>query len=108
MEWSVGPCERSQPQFKPHDIKEVVAAIRAEKPSVVFAPHVETSTGIILPDDYLQQISTAVHQHGGLFVLDCIASGGGGLSSPNHVRLRLFVCVSSSSSFFLIARLVTD
>ena len=65
----------SQPQFKPHDINEVVAAIKAEKPSVVFAPHVETSTGIILPDDYLAKISQAVHSHGGLFVLDCIASG---------------------------------
>lgn len=65
----------SQPQFSPHDIDEVVKTIQREKPAVVFAPHVETSTGIILPDDYLLRISNAVHAHGGLFVLDCIASG---------------------------------
>lgn len=70
------PADSSaQPQFKPHDIKEVVAAIKSEKPSVLFAPHVETSTGIILPDDYIKQCSDAMHAHGGLFVLDCIASG---------------------------------
>ena len=67
--------DSAQPQFKPHPIEDVVAAIKSEKPSVVFAPHVETSTGIILPDDYLRKISQAVHAHGGLFVLDCIASG---------------------------------
>jgi aspartate aminotransferase-like enzyme len=53
----------------------VVAAILAEKPAVVFAPHVETAAGLILPDDYLRKVSDAVHQVGGLFVLDCIASG---------------------------------
>jgi aspartate aminotransferase-like enzyme len=53
----------------------VVAAIAAEKPAVVFAPHVETASGIILPDDYLRQVADAVHAVGGLFVLDCIASG---------------------------------
>jgi len=46
-----------------------------EKPDVVFAPHVETSAGIILPDDYITAVATAVHSYGGLFVLDCIASG---------------------------------
>ena len=61
--------------FAPAAIDEVVAAIKAEKPSIVFAPHVETSAGIILPDDYLRQVSDAVHSVGGLFVLDCIASG---------------------------------
>jgi len=65
----------AQPQFAPHDVDAVVARIRAEKPAVIFAPHVETSTGIILPDDYLRRVADAVHQHGGLFVLDCIASG---------------------------------
>jgi aspartate aminotransferase-like enzyme len=61
--------------FAPAAIDEVVAAIKAEKPAIVFAPHVETSAGIILPDDYLRQVSDAVHSVGGLFVLDCIASG---------------------------------
>ena len=61
--------------FAPAAIAEVVAAIKAEKPAIVFAPHVETSAGIILPDDYLRQVSDAVHSVGGLFVLDCIASG---------------------------------
>ena len=65
----------SQPQFAPHDIDAVVEKIRAEKPAVVFAPHVETSTGIILPDSYIKRVAEAVHAHGGLFVLDCIASG---------------------------------
>ena len=70
------PVDNSpQPQFAPHDIDAVVAQIKAEKPAVVFAPHVETSTGIILPDDYIRRVSAAVHAHGGLFVLDCIASG---------------------------------
>jgi aspartate aminotransferase-like enzyme len=53
----------------------VVRVIAEEQPDVVFAPHVETSAGILLPDDYLRQVADAVHAHGGLFVLDCIASG---------------------------------
>lgn len=61
--------------FAPPPIAEVVAAIMATKPAVVFAPHVETASGILLPDDYLRQVSDAVHAVGGLFVLDCIASG---------------------------------
>ncbi len=61
--------------FSPAAIDEVVATIKAEKPAVVFAPHVETSAGIILPQDYLQAVGDAVHSVGGLFVLDCIASG---------------------------------
>ncbi len=64
-----------QAAFAPAPIEEVIAAIRAEKPDLVFAPHVETASGIILPDDYLRQVAEAVHQEGGLFVLDCIASG---------------------------------
>lgn len=67
--------EGSQAAFAPAPIDEVVAAIRAEKPAVVFAPHVETASGIILPDGYLRQVAEAVHAEGGLFVLDCIASG---------------------------------
>ncbi|MDQ2990111.1 MAG: aminotransferase class V-fold PLP-dependent enzyme [Pseudomonadota bacterium] len=64
-----------QAAFAPAPIDEVVAAIAAEKPAVVFAPHVETASGIILPDDYLRKVADAVHAVGGLFVLDCIASG---------------------------------
>ena len=65
----------SQAAWIPCPIEEVVATILAEKPAVVFAPHVETSAGMILPDDYLRAVADAVHQVGGLFVLDCIASG---------------------------------
>jgi aspartate aminotransferase-like enzyme len=65
---------RQQP-YAPPPIDEVVATIAAEKPAVVFAPHVETSAGLILPDDYLRAVADAVHAVGGLFVLDCIASG---------------------------------
>ena len=61
--------------FAPAPIDEVVATIRAERPAVVFAPHVETAAGMILPDDYLRAVADAVHEVGGLFVLDCIASG---------------------------------
>ena len=61
--------------FAPAPIEEVVATIGAEKPDVVFAPHVETSAGMILPDDYIRSVADAVHSVGGLFVLDCIASG---------------------------------
>ncbi len=61
--------------FAPAPIEEVVATIEAEKPDVVFAPHVETSAGMILPDDYIRAVADAVHSVGGLFVLDCIASG---------------------------------
>ena len=59
----------------PCPIEEVEAQIATEKPAVVFAPHVETSAGMILPDAYLQRVSAAVHKVGGLLVLDCIASG---------------------------------
>jgi aspartate aminotransferase-like enzyme len=59
----------------PAPIEEVVAAIAREKPAAVFAPHVETAAGLMLPDDYLLAVSNAVHAVGGLFVLDCIASG---------------------------------
>jgi len=65
----------TQSPFTPAPVEEVVATIREEKPDVVFAPHVETSSGILLPDGYLQQVAAAAHENGGLFVLDCIASG---------------------------------
>jgi aspartate aminotransferase-like enzyme len=61
--------------FAPAPIDEVVARIRAERPAVVFAPHVETASGMILPDDYIRAVADAVHEGGGLFVLDCVASG---------------------------------
>ena len=61
--------------FAPAPIDEVVATIRQSKPDMVFAPHVETASGILLPDDYLRAVGDAVHAAGGLFVLDCVASG---------------------------------
>lgn len=61
--------------FAPAPIEEVVAAIKAQKPDVVFAPHVETSAGVILPDDYVAALAAAAHEVSGLLVLDCIASG---------------------------------
>ena len=64
-----------QSTWSPAPIADVVAAIEAEKPDVVFAPHVETASGMLLPDDYVKAVSEAVHAVGGLFVLDCIASG---------------------------------
>jgi|Dee2metaT_26_FD_contig_31_5044779_length_1603_multi_5_in_0_out_0_1 aspartate aminotransferase-like enzyme len=63
------------PQYAPPPIDEVVAAIRAQKPDVVFSPHVETSAGIILPPDYVKAVGAAAHEVGAIFVLDCIASG---------------------------------
>ncbi len=64
-----------QSAWVPAPIDEVVKTILDKRPAVVFAPHVETSAGMILPDDYIKQVTDAVHQVGGLFVLDCIASG---------------------------------
>ena len=62
--------------FAPAPIEEVTAAIRNARPDVVFAPHVETSAGLILPDDYITALAAAAHDVGALMVLDCIASGG--------------------------------
>lgn len=64
-----------QAAFAPAPLDEVVAAIREHKPDVVFAPHVETASGMMLPDAYMRGVADAVHAVGGLFVLDCIASG---------------------------------
>ncbi|HEX4869870.1 MAG TPA: aminotransferase class V-fold PLP-dependent enzyme [Moraxellaceae bacterium] len=64
-----------QAAWAPAPVEEVVAAIRASRPALVFAPHVETASGIQLPDDYLRAVADAVHEAGGLFVLDCVASG---------------------------------
>ena len=65
----------AQAPWVPAPIDEVVATIAREKPAVVFAPHVETASGMMLPDDYMRQVAEATHAGGGLFVLDCIASG---------------------------------
>ncbi len=67
--------EGKQAPFAPAPIEEVVATIKTEKPDLVFAPHVETASGIILPDNYMKAVADAVHSVGGMFVLDCIASG---------------------------------
>ena len=67
--------EGAQAPWAPVPADEAVAAIARLKPAVVFAPHVETASGMILPDDYLKAIADATHAAGGLFVLDCIASG---------------------------------
>lgn len=61
--------------YAPPAIEQVEQTIRSEKPGLVFAPHVETASGIILPDEYLRRLAAAVHDHGGLLVLDCVASG---------------------------------
>lgn len=70
-------CIENSPHshYAPYPIDMVVDKIYEEKPSVLFAPHVETSTGMMLPDDYIQKASAAMHDIGGLFALDCIASG---------------------------------
>tara|TARA_R110002096_G_scaffold15036_23_gene53053 strand:- start:1317 stop:2039 length:723 start_codon:yes stop_codon:yes gene_type:complete len=65
----------AQAPYAPPAIAEVVARIREGRPDVVFAPHVETASGIILPDDYITEMAAAAHEVGALVVLDCIASG---------------------------------
>jgi len=75
-------CDPLAP-FAPAPIDDVVAVIRSSKPDLVFAPHVETSAGMLLPDDYLKAVADAVHEHGGLFVLDCVASGAMWVDMPS-------------------------
>jgi aspartate aminotransferase-like enzyme len=65
----------AQAEWSPAPIDEVVAAIRSSRPDVVFAPHVETAAGMMLPDSYVRALADAVHEVGGVLVLDCIASG---------------------------------
>ena len=67
--------DQRQAAFAPAPLEEVVAAIETQKPDLVIAPHVETSSGIMLPDDYIRTVAGATHAAGGLFVLDCVASG---------------------------------
>ncbi|KRA81308.1 aminotransferase class V-fold PLP-dependent enzyme [Altererythrobacter sp. Root672] len=64
-----------QAPFAPAPIEEVVERIRTDRPEMIFAPHVETASGMILPDDYIREVASAAHEVGALFVLDCIASG---------------------------------
>ena len=67
--------EGGRPHFAPMPLEEVLSAIAEASPALVCAPHVETATGIMLPDDYIAAVAAATHAAGGLFVLDCIASG---------------------------------
>ncbi|MFT4582361.1 MAG: aspartate aminotransferase-like enzyme [Gammaproteobacteria bacterium] len=67
--------QEKQSPFSPAPINEVVATIAKQQPAVVFAPHVETASGLMLPNDYIRAVGQAVREYGGLFVLDCIASG---------------------------------
>jgi aspartate aminotransferase-like enzyme len=68
-------ADEPQAPFTPAPLEEVVATIREGRPEIVFAPHVETASGMLLPDAYIRAVAKAVHEFGGLFVLDCIASG---------------------------------
>ena len=67
--------DEEQAPFAPPDLDLLLTKINEEKPKVVFAPHVETSAGMLLPDSYITQVADATHQSGGMMVLDCIASG---------------------------------
>ena len=67
--------EERQAPWIPAPVAEVVEAIERIRPEVVFAAHVETAAGMVLPDDYIRTVAAATHGVGGLFVLDCIASG---------------------------------
>ena len=72
---AVPDSDDAQAAWSPAPIAEVVSAIERERPAVVFAPHVETASGMLLPDEYIRAVAEAVHAVGGVFVLDCIASG---------------------------------
>ena len=67
--------DTSDAPFAPVPLDEIIAAIRSEKPDVVCCPHVETSAGLMVPGSFISAVADAVHEHGGLFVLDCVASG---------------------------------
>jgi len=68
-------AEEKQPEWQPAPLEEVLAAIHEQRPEVILAPHVETASGIILPNDYIQAIGAAAREVDALFVLDCVASG---------------------------------
>lgn len=67
--------DRPGSPWRPAPIEDVVAAVREQRSQVVFAPHVETASGMVLSDDYVRSLADAVHEVGGIFVLDCVASG---------------------------------
>lgn len=79
-------------QFQPAPLNTVLERIAATKPKVVFASHVDTSCGVMLPDDYIRQVADAVHAVGGILVLDCIASG---MLCPDTKALNVDVVVSA-------------
>jgi len=64
-----------QQPYAPAAIESAVETIHQKRPYLVFAPHVETASGIMLPDEYIRSLADAVHAVGGLLILDCIASG---------------------------------
>lgn len=72
---AAGSEESAFPKYAPLPVNKIVEMIKRTKPHVVFAPHVETSTGIILPDEYVKAIADAAHSVNAIFVLDCVASG---------------------------------
>ena len=68
-------ADETDAPFAPHPLDEILAQIRSEKPDIVCCPHVETSAGMMVPDDFISAVAACVHEHGGMFVLDCVASG---------------------------------
>ena len=68
-------ADETDAPFAPLPLDEILARIRDEKPDIVFCPHVETSAGMMMPDDFIAAVTACVHEHGGMFVLDCVASG---------------------------------
>lgn len=71
----INETNQANQQYEPIAIETAVATIKEQKPAIVFAPHVETAAGLILPEGYIKQLADAVHSVGGLLVIDCIASG---------------------------------
>ena len=49
----------------PPNVAEVCAKILEEKPSIVCMPHIETSVGLLVSDDYIKQIAEATHKVNG-------------------------------------------
>ena len=94
-----------QAAFAPAPIDEVVAAIRAQRPGLVFAPHVETAAGIMLPDAYLRAVADAVHEVGGLFVLDCHRLGRDLGRHAGHRRRRAGQRAAKGLERFALLRL---
>ena len=68
-------ADETDAPFAPLPLDDILVKIRAEKPNIVFCPHVETSAGLMVPDDFIAAVTACVHEHGGMFVLDCVASG---------------------------------